>query len=679
MEFLLQSDQQNRRWVNLREWLLMAARVLAVALAATMLAGPQVTGRLAALFADESTHHILLVDDSYSMAARAGGVSVWEELRGVTQDILTAASKSSRSRVSVVRVSDPSVVDTATGKAELESLSQRLKLVAPSESASDLTEVIEAATELAKQSGAAGPVVAYVLSDFRQRNLEPAGRFEEPLAALAEVASAVRLAACAPGPADNVAVTSLRLLPGPRVADLEVTAEVEVTNYGQRPVTATAAVTVEGQSLPAASLGELPPRESRTATFPVRFEGGGDHLLEVQLDSDTLDLDNRRLFAARLPMERRLLIVDGSAGGAEGLVFTAALRPAGVDTGWRPERMPTNRFKDAELAPYAAVLLLDVPDLPEEAAAKLAEYVAGGGGVLLTLGPSADRKFYNRTLLGEADPPLMPVTLGKPTQAPAGPLAEQRQSEGDVAVAAHPIFRVFEGDRNSFLQLLAINYYRNVELPEEPSRRPQVLATLRGEAPLMLDASEADRRVLCLLTTVARPKGVAEGWSNLGTSPVFPVLANEIAAHLTELRTAPPKLLVGQPWSAVSPSAPPTGFAKRGDAAGSRPVEDAPEAEASGYYTLLRSAGELGAELVAVNVDAAEGDLAGPTPEELAELVTTPGVSVDTPAQFRRAAQEEQSSDAGRWLGGVLLAVLVAEKLLAVQASYHGSAKGGAA
>ncbi|HBT75573.1 MAG TPA: hypothetical protein DEB39_01315, partial [Planctomycetaceae bacterium] len=97
MEFLLAGYKRTRTRILLRQLLLMLLRTLAVVVLILMLAGPKLAGPLAELFGGRPTHHIVLLDDSYSMSERnalQGGNTVFEEAVGTVRRIVQTGVKS---------------------------------------------------------------------------------------------------------------------------------------------------------------------------------------------------------------------------------------------------------------------------------------------------------------------------------------------------------------------------------------------------------------------------------------------------------------------------------------------------------------------------------------------------------------------------------------------------------
>src|SRR5215468_11124863 len=68
MEFLLTSQKRNRTWVMLKQLLLLLLRIAAIAAAVAMVAQPIFQNKLGALFGGTKLHHIVLLDDSFSMS-----------------------------------------------------------------------------------------------------------------------------------------------------------------------------------------------------------------------------------------------------------------------------------------------------------------------------------------------------------------------------------------------------------------------------------------------------------------------------------------------------------------------------------------------------------------------------------------------------------------------------------
>ena len=94
MEFLLKSYKKNRKWVWLKQLFLLLSRIAALLLALLMLA--QIgchEDRISKLLGGATTHHYVLLDDSFSMSDRSSGGSAFDRARS-TLSLIASRAKS---------------------------------------------------------------------------------------------------------------------------------------------------------------------------------------------------------------------------------------------------------------------------------------------------------------------------------------------------------------------------------------------------------------------------------------------------------------------------------------------------------------------------------------------------------------------------------------------------------
>src|SRR6187551_2025118 len=106
MEFLLASYKKHRRWVWLKQFLLMLSRIAIIALIVMMCAQWITQDQWLSLFAGKATHHYVVLDDSYSMSQRVGGASAFDQARQVIASLVAEASQAeTEHRLTVIRYS----------------------------------------------------------------------------------------------------------------------------------------------------------------------------------------------------------------------------------------------------------------------------------------------------------------------------------------------------------------------------------------------------------------------------------------------------------------------------------------------------------------------------------------------------------------------------------------------
>jgi len=696
MDFLLESQKRNKKWILLRQLLLLLMRTAAIALIVGMLAGPILQFQWGRFFGKGTTHHLILLDDSYSMSDQWDRSSAFSEAQRVVAQLLDQATQQpGNQKLTLLRFSQAGELTAGAEAADLEQpltrqtydeLVAKLEQWSVAETDAGPREAVQAALSLPEPADGDTQIV-YLISDFRTQQWQQDTETSQLLSQLREQAAQLQLIQCVDASRPNLAITALEPESGIRAAGVETWMELTVANYGQTPaVNVTATVQQDGHKLPVVQFEKIAPGQSATRRFRATFAGAGAHELEASLESDAVQIDNVRYFASDIPAEFPVLLIDGSREGDDGYYLRTALSPGGSSRpGWNPvvER-PEFLRQHERLEKFAAICLLDVPRLDDAEVAALETYVQQGGGLAVYLGPRVQRSFYNDRLYRDGEG-LLPVPLGVLTQL----LAASEPNTPDISVTDHPLFRIFAGQRNSFLAVAAVNFYYGVEagwrLPADGATA--VLARLRNGAPYVLDKQFGAGRVVLQLSKLS-PKSTELGsWGNWSLNPVFPVYANELVGYLSATRRklhdheVGAELVLNLPEEQYEPQVQIRMPRSKGSETltitpqieGDRYVVDAGRGDVSGLweFELRPRDGNVERRLLAVNVPVGEGDLQHLDRDGLAERL--PGLDYE----FLLASQltARGTSFAGFQLGDtflyLLLAVLVFEQWLAYKTSYH--------
>jgi hypothetical protein len=677
----------------LRQILLLLLRTSAIALVVFMLAGPVLMSQWGSLLGSGLTHHIVLLDDTYSMADRWQETTAWNEAKRAVGEVLDqATSNPGNQKLTLLRFSQAAdlgagqeleFADRDLDRQTLDAVNSLLESTSVSETAVSPPEAIQAVLGLPDSAEGESKIV-YLISDFRRRQWTGSPQTKQLLEDLRSKVADMHLVQCVDEDRPNLAITGLKPESGIRAAGVETWMLLTVANYGDDPAVAVpVSITQDGHKLPAVEFDEIGPGEEVTRRFRVAFPSAGPHELQAQLPGDALTTDNKRYFACDVPNTFPILVIDGSPGGDDGFYLQTALNPGGTSKpGWSPRVEPASFLRQHdELKKFSAVFLLDVPRLDEAEVTALEDYVKAGGGLAIFVGPESQRSFYNSAMYRDGTG-LMPVALDVPTQL----LSDGEDGTADVVVTDHPVFRIFAGQRNSFLSVAQVNFYYAVE-PQSREANPdvRVVARLQNDAPFVVEKKFGDGRVMVQLSKLS-PKSTSLGvWSNWSLNPVFPVVANELAGYLTatqrtadvqdvgsELRFAlpeedyEPEVQVHTPGHAEEVTLTP-------QTADGEYVIDAGRAPVSGVWQfgLQPRQDAPASHLVAVNVAKGEGDLHHLDRAALRRELS--GIDYQFSMASEISGADEQL--AGFRLGDtalvLLLLALIAEQWLAYKASYH--------
>ncbi len=695
LEFLLAGYRRSRTRILLQQLLLLLLRTLAVAAVIFMLAGPKLEGPLAHWFGGKPTHHVILLDDSYSMNDRntaQGGAPIFEETLAVVRQIVDGAVKrGNQDRLTLVRLSraaavvrgeEPDLIELPLNREGQQIVQELLANLKPSESAGLPEPLFDAALESIRQSQGRLKTVVYFLSDFRENDWENAAPILEKLDAIRKSGGQVRKVRAGDVERPNLGIEKLEIVDGIHAAGIDVLVDLSVANYGDEDAENVHLILrIDEHTQPTLTIHRLKAGETTVppVRFPVRVDAAGRHRVEARLPSDAIPNDNRRFLVLDVPEALEVLLVAperqiAAVGGAAQYV-RVALSPTGARSGIRTRLEPPSFLIDRPLNAFGAIFLLDVPSLDSIAVKSLENYVAAGGGLAIFTGPEANLDFIRSELYRDGTGlfPFSPlaVTSLEPDFLSRTP---------DLTVRPHPIFRLFGEGESPLLGSVRIEQYLAVEPNESPDSKSVVLGTLRGGAPLVVEKTFGKGRTVTVLTSAG------PAWNNWARgNPSFVVVMLELAAWLAKRPQDAASVLLGDPLEIRLDS---TVYDKRfalklpPEEGESEPktlnleamvrdddiaVATLSQTPRAGFYeaTIREHSGTEAARFFAVNVNPREGQTRLVDVAELSALLRPTGASLESAAGFSTPFDFTGERSLTELLLVVLLLFLIAETFLA--------------
>lgn len=580
MEFLLAAYRKQRRWIWLKQFLLLLTRMLAIAAIVAMLAHLVSTQQWARFLSGKVTHHMVLLDDSFSMSDK-GIESAFDRAQAYISRLGESLLQENRpQRFTLLRFSR-----AADATANLESLvpenvssvvteiadlggvlvdgdfSKRLAECQGKLRVSYLAVQPEAALQAALALADNSPgddAVVHLVSDFRAAEWTNPDDLLLNLQTLSKRKARIQLVRCAEEVHANLAITDLRPAPGNRSAGVPLMMEVSVANLGSQVaenVTLTpqqvsfpapdenalpGSIVPNRQVLPGLLLERLEPGKSITLRFQTFFAVAGQQVVTAELPVDAVAADNSRRCVLDLPAGNPILVIDGDQAQLNQRYLSAVFQPSDrVQTGVRPEVHPPAFLRDVspeDLNSYFAIYLLDVPLLDERSLGNIERYLRAGGGVVCFLGPNADLPFYRSWCASGAG--IFPLVAER--QESLGPTL---QPTPDIQVEDIPLARYLLGDQNPFLDKVRVRDYIRTTLPNagsnEEASQTKVLARLRSGKPWLVERVVGEGRLLVATTTLGPT------WNSLYAQPTFVTFLLNLQSHLASRRTSEPSFIVG--------------------------------------------------------------------------------------------------------------------------------------
>lgn len=718
MEFLLQSQRKHRTWIILKQLLLLLLRTAAVAAVVLMVAQPVLRGQWGSLIGGAKTHHIVLLDDSFSMSDRWADTSAFDEAKSVVSRLAGLAGRQDSAQTfTLLRFSRASRLAKGTQPDLLQKsldaefsalLTSTLAGMQPSETAAGPNDALEAIDRLPSKTEDENRVV-YLVSDFRAIQWDDPVVLRKTLSRLDESGAQVRLVNCVDAARPNLAISALRAGPGTRAAGVPLMMDVAVKNFGTTVAKdVSVALGEDGNARPAVVFEEIPPGRAATRRFPVQFSAAGEHQIAASLQSDAVAADNVRYAVIDFPAAVSVLVIDGDPKAQDAYFLTSALSPGGKINSGLKALVETPRYlRNHDLGGFAAVYLLNIERLDPAEIQVLEDYVQAGGGVAFFLGELSRGDFFTKSLYRDGAG-MFPLPLTQSTQL----LVDRLDKAPDLEVTAHPIFSVFSGERNSFINTVTIERYFGApkDWAPDPESTTKVIAKLRNGAPLAVERKFGEGRVVAILTKAA-PVNTTQGvWNNWGrNNPSFVVAMLELQAYLSAPGQADTSRLVGTPLEiefsaaqyqpvvrfvmpqekqggALSIDASAAGQsdpskqgadeekdAKRTPATTGELTATLTDTDASGIYEaqLTATSGTPESRRFAYNVEPEEGDLRVLDGQQLATRLAGIRYQYQLAKDLNYDPQQLAGFNLGESMLYVLVAILLGEQVLSYFMSYH--------
>ncbi len=702
MEFLLQSQKRHQKSILFKQLLLLLLRMAAIAAVVLMLAQPLVRNQWGAIFGGSKTHHVVLLDDSFSMSDHWADTSGFEQAKQVVGRLAAQAGHQDTPQIFTLlrfslarrfaRGTHPDLLEEpvdANFQAHLEKVLGPLRT---SETAAEPQDALEAVDHLPPPSRDEDRVI-YIVSDFRAKEWQEPVALRETLRHLDELGGQIHLVNCVDAMHQNLALAALRPGPGTRAAGVPLLVEVSVRNFGGASAhQVSVSLEEDGHARPAIVFEDVPAGKLVTRRFPVLFTTAGGHEITARLQTDAVATDNVRSLVIDVPKAVDVLVIDGDAKGQDAFFLATALAPGGkITSGLRPLIESPRYLRDHPLDPFETIYLLNIARLDPAEIAALEAYAKAGGGVGFFLGDLSRAEFFNTELYRDGQG-LFPLPLAGPAEL----VVDRLEKSPDLEVTNHPIFSVFAGERNSFLSAVAINRYFAAQQDWAPASdsSTKIIARLRNKAPLAVEHEFGEGRVVAILTKASPLETSLGSWNNWGRdNPSYVVAMLEMQSYLSLARHPDTTRLVGTPLDVLLDEAqylPQVRFLMPREAGGGSVAVDAgtsaaghvatlSDTDSSGIYRaqLTGTDGTQRVERFAFNVDPDEGDLRQLDQEQLANQLNGIRYQFQQAGDIHYNPQQLAGFNLSQSLLYLLIALLLAEQLLAYAASYHPSAKEG--
>ena len=651
--FLQRIPYRSVRRQRIRHWALLALRCLALLLLATAFARPffRRDSGITAGGPGSTREVVVLLDRSYSM----GYGDRWTRAQGAARRVVDGLRAGDRATVIAFDETAEALTEPTADRGRLSSAIDR---ATAGSGGTRYAPALRTAQKILAVSNRPRREVVLV-SDFQRRGWEARDDVQLPPGATftpVDVSDA-RTA--------DVAVTTATLRrerPGDRD---HLVAAARVANSGEGavanlPVT----LSLNGRVVETRRI-QLAPRSAATVTFARVPIPDGETRGTISAAPDALPPDDTFYFTLSPAQELSVLILEPADPHANQSLYIRRVLELSETPPTRLTIKRVGQLAAADLAGRSLVILNDVAFPQADAARRLAEFVARGGGLLIVLGEHSTPGAWS----GENVARLLPGTVGA--------TVDRTGDAGATLVSVeytHPVFELFNQPRSGDFATARFFRYRVLDVRGGArTDTTAILARFDDGGIALAERTVGAGRVLVWTSTLDN------FWNDLALQPVFLPFVHQLARHAARFTEAKPWFTVGealdvgrQPAAAraaaeanvelvaQAPSGARTQLGGRGGPR-SLPLRE------HGFYQVRPLGGTAGSgRSVAVNVDPAEADLSHMDPAELVAAVTKQGAAAQAAAALDATPEEAEQRQTLWWyLLAAAVILLAAETVVA--------------
>ena len=417
LRLIRERHKRSKKRLKVKNWLLLAARMLLLALMALALARPRLNSEMSLGDQEVPMALALVFDTSMSMQYTERGSDRLAEAKLRANEILKKTKDDSE--VFVIDSASP-VKEAAISPAAARKRIEGLALKAANQT---LNAAVVQANQLVAASALPRREV-YVLTDLAGSAWDLGStRTSEDLEKVRKGKNAVKtyVLRLTPKEVNDVAIVSAEPVAAVATEGEPLEIRVKLRNTG-KAVARVAEFYLDGENNKRDQKPvELPANDEKEVSFfaPAKLEQGL-HQGRIKLGGvpDPLAFDDVRYFSFQLEPSMKVLIVADVATEQDLDAFFVknALAPAasigggGAASPFKVDRETRRQFQDkprASLKEYAAIFLLNLDRLESSDWGRLTTYVREGGGLVVAPGQRADVASYD----GLAASGLLPATL----------------------------------------------------------------------------------------------------------------------------------------------------------------------------------------------------------------------------------------------------------------------------
>ncbi|MFN0200050.1 MAG: BatA domain-containing protein [Bacteroidia bacterium] len=595
------------RRLRLRQWLLLASRILAIIGIVFAFAAPVFVNKYNKMLAGNRSV-VIVVDNSYSMTAGNEKGAYLQQASTLAKGIVNTYTEKDEFLLMTTggMLLNHNFNEKEQVLEELAKLTVRQKVKTKEEVVNVTNEIFARANNKVREM--------YFLSDFQNSTvMADSQRTKLKEIDLNDSTLLVKFVPLATREQKNVYLTGHKISSQIIEQGKPVQMKVTIVNDGEAAVSELGVrVNVEGKAVAIAS-HSVPAKSKQEITMTFTPTGSGWQSGYIELDDYPIEFDNKRFFSFYVPAQEKVLIVEGERSPNLHILYQDLF------VQFRPTFVSGKEISTVQFSDYRAIVLAGLTEVSSGLSEKMNTFLKEGGSLMVFAGSNANlsslNSFYQAAGIGQ--------------------FSEMATVQGGTKASsidlAHPIFQgVFlENQKNREFDAPQVYRYYPFSLSSSSTVQYRVMS-LENQSPVLIESRIGNG---ILFTWTLFP---GDAWTDLHVKTVFAPLMYRATQMMCRAKSDNSNQDLGNYTPVVVRSGKPDLIKLKGEKEGEYIPEQYQQGEATvlkfdklnikeGNYRIMQGETELGRS--SFNTSDAESKLEFTSLDDLTDALADAGLS----------------------------------------------------
>lgn len=522
LAFLKELQKNKIRRIILKQWLLLALRILIILLLVTAFARPALKGlSIGGTTSAAKTTAVFIIDDTFSMSVIDEKGSHFNQAKRLIRSVLNELQEGDQ--MALIRVSDAGSQPPAL-TTSLASFRKSLDDLTISYSSGTLHNAMAKAASILSSSQNFNKEI-FLFSDLQKSRINNPGESFSDFGSIFNDRVKLYTFNLSKQDVFNIGIDSLTLNSRILEAGKPVSFTCSIKNYSSRQVNNYVVSLFLNGSRSAQSSVSLKPNESRQVILETTLKAAGLVEAFAETEDDEVLQDNRKYLSFEIPEKTSAAVFASNPGDTR---FVEAALMAGGE-GFTVTNRTVSQISSVDLGAYDVILVSGGADVASQAG-KIRTYLQNGGGMFLM--PSGN------TTTGDFSSALQGLSLPAATGSSGVLNSAANRAVFNTVDFGHPIFEgLFASGNRRQIESPDIYYYFRIPA----SGRGKTIITLTDNSPFLSEFSSGTGRIF-VMASAPLPE-----WSSLPVKAFFAPLIYRSSAYLAFRAGTVSSFIAGEP------------------------------------------------------------------------------------------------------------------------------------